>query len=289
MTDDAENWEAQERIAWEPKTPREEREPLGNAPLATLRATPATPQAFTLMGDLAKRYPRPQAAKGKKYARLKTLDDYANATGAFIADLLAAIKRDRSEGWVMRSHNKGDYTGQYVSWSMFPDVDEVLGCIGSRATLWGEGVIGENEAKVFSLPLPVSLSGVRGPRKLSVTLAWFTPVQSGRRAYRGVRLKVEEPEYKAICTRALDGQPDRKPRGTIYHRFWEGMAARNFVAGDTVELRVARDPDQGDQLPDLIRFGLAATLETDDDTLPIYEEVRAPLAVQPRVPVIVAR
>jgi hypothetical protein len=65
MTDDTDNWEAQEQPAWEPKTPREEREPLGNAPLATLRATPATPQAFTLMSDLAKRYPRPQGAKGK--------------------------------------------------------------------------------------------------------------------------------------------------------------------------------------------------------------------------------
>jgi hypothetical protein len=168
-----------------------------------------------------------------------------------------------------------------------PDIEEVLGCVISRATLWGEGVIGENEAKVFSFPLPVSLSGVRGPRKLSVTLAWFTPVQAGRRAYRGVRLKVEEPKYKAICSSALDGQPDRRPRGTIYHRFWEGRAARNFVAGDTVEFRVARDPDQGDQLPDVVRFGLAATLETDDETLPIYEEVRARLLVRPRIPVLV--
>jgi len=36
------------------------------------------------MSDLAKRYPRPQAAKGKSYARHKTLVDYANAVGAFI-------------------------------------------------------------------------------------------------------------------------------------------------------------------------------------------------------------
>jgi hypothetical protein len=75
-----------------------------------------------LMGDLAKRYPRPQAAKGKAYARRKTLVDYANAVGAFIADLLAAVERDRSEGWLMCSHNKGDYSGQYVTWRMFDGV-----------------------------------------------------------------------------------------------------------------------------------------------------------------------
>jgi hypothetical protein len=123
MTDDSEKWEAQEQPAWEPKTPREEREPLGNAPLATLRATPATPQAFTLMSDLAKQYPRPQAAKGKSYARHKTLIDYANAVGAFIADLLAAAAgRNRSEGWVRCSHNKSDHTGQYITWAMFNGV-----------------------------------------------------------------------------------------------------------------------------------------------------------------------
>ena len=123
MRDDTESWEAQEQPAWEPKTPREERGPLGNAPLAALRATPATPQAFRLMSDLAKRYPRPQGAKGKAYARHKTLVDYAHAVGAFAADLLAAAtERNRSEGWVRCSHNKSDYTGQYVSWAMFNGV-----------------------------------------------------------------------------------------------------------------------------------------------------------------------
>jgi hypothetical protein len=75
-----------------------------------------------LMGDLAKRYPRPQAAKGKAYARHKTLVDYANAVGAFIADLLAAVARDRSQGWLRCSHKKSDYTGQDVSWAMFDGV-----------------------------------------------------------------------------------------------------------------------------------------------------------------------
>jgi hypothetical protein len=75
------------------------------------------------MGDLAKRYPRPQAAKGKAYARRKTLADYAHAVGAFIADLLvAAAARNRSEGWLRCSHNKSDYTGKFVSWSMFDGV-----------------------------------------------------------------------------------------------------------------------------------------------------------------------
>lgn len=122
MTENSDNWEPRERLAFQPKTPREEREALNNAPLATLRATPGTRQAFMLMGDLAERYPRPQAAKGKAYARQKTLVGYANAVGAFIADLLSAVESDRSEGWLMCSHHKGDYSGQYVTWRIFDGV-----------------------------------------------------------------------------------------------------------------------------------------------------------------------
>jgi hypothetical protein len=124
MTDDnREEWTAAEEPIWEPKTPREQRAPLNNAPLASLNATPASPQAFRLMSDLANRYPRPQGSKGKAYARNKTLVDYANVGGAFVADLLAAAaERNRSEGWLRCSHNKSDYTGQYVSWAMFNGV-----------------------------------------------------------------------------------------------------------------------------------------------------------------------
>jgi hypothetical protein len=68
---------------------------------------------------------------------------------------------------------------------------------------------------------------------------------------------------------------------------WEGKAARSFVAGQTLELRVSRDPDQGDELPDLVQFGLAATVEVEDGDVPVYEEVRARLTVKPRIPVLV--
>lgn len=122
MKDNYEEWDSEEQLAYEPKTPKEEREALSYAPLATLRATPATAQAGSLMRDLAERYPRPQSAKGKTYARGKTLVRYANAGGAFIADLLVAAANKRSEGWLRCSHKKTDYTDQYVKWSMFDGV-----------------------------------------------------------------------------------------------------------------------------------------------------------------------
>jgi hypothetical protein len=126
MTDNADYSTLTERTAWEPKTPKEEREALDRAPLATLRAAPDSLAALRLMSELAKRHPRPQATKGKEYAREKTLVDYAHAVGAFIADLLAAIEADRSDGWLRCSLKKEAYTGQYVKWRMFDAVRQAF-------------------------------------------------------------------------------------------------------------------------------------------------------------------
>jgi len=129
MTDTTEEWnpDAETRQGWEPKTPKEERGSLDKAPLATLRATPISDQAYELIGELAKRYPRPQGAKGAAYARNKTLVDHANAVGAFTADLLDAVQRDRSEGWLRCSLKKSDYSkgregAPGVPWRMFDSV-----------------------------------------------------------------------------------------------------------------------------------------------------------------------
>ena len=126
MTDEFEEWEPSERIAWSPKTPREERAPLANAPLATLSAAPASPQAFALMSELAKRYPRPQAAKGASYARERTLVESRERRRRIRCRIARCSERDRSGGWLRCSLKKSDYTGQTVTWRMFDAVRQAF-------------------------------------------------------------------------------------------------------------------------------------------------------------------
>ena len=126
MTDNADDSTLTEASAWEPKTPKEERGALEKAPLATLRAQPANAQVAALVSGLAQRYRRPSTAKGKSYARDKTLMKHVTAVAAFVADLLAAIESDRSEGWLRCSLNKSDYTNQRVTWRMFDAVRQAF-------------------------------------------------------------------------------------------------------------------------------------------------------------------
>jgi hypothetical protein len=195
----------------------------------------------------------------------------------FIEEIFGPSDRDKAQ---QRASNVLRLFGFGV-----PKIDEVIGCIESRATLWGYGSLGQDDARVFRLPLPASLADRRCPRSVSVALAWFTPITPGRRAYRSVRLIVEEPErLDLIATKPKPGQPDRKrvERGTLFTRTWIGTAPRSFAEGDQLELRVARKPDPFYDLPDSVEFALVVTLEAEA-SLPIYEEVKAPLAVKPAI------
>ena len=171
-----------------------------------------------------------------------------------------------------------------------PRIDEVTACLGSRATLWGTGSLGADDGRLFKLPIPACLSGHAGLRGLSVTLVWFTAVTPGRRAYRSERLIVEEPP-KAHLQTLLRGSTkhqadtNRVTRGTVFARSWDGKAAKHFQKNHHLELRVARKPDSLDDLPDQTDFAFVATLEADELSLPIYDQVRDRIAVKPQVPV----
>ena len=59
------------------------------------------------------------------------------------------------------------------------DQTRLFDCTAERATIIGCGAILDGQAHRYSIPLPYSLSGVRVRRKLTVTLAWLSPVNPG--------------------------------------------------------------------------------------------------------------
>lgn len=168
------------------------------------------------------------------------------------------------------------------------DIDEAIGCIESRATLWGEGAVVEDDAAVFSVPLPPSLSGQRVPHAVTATLAWFSPVIPGRRAYKSVRLTVEEPQtLGTLGVKPASDMGDRNQteRGTLFHRRWQGDQVAQISEGDGLLLRVARKPDREDDVDRTpVAFGLAVSIEADVE-LDIYQEVAEKVSVRATIPV----
>lgn len=152
-----------------------------------------------------------------------------------------------------------------------------------RVTLVGWGTLGADEAEIYELPLPPSLSGAIGWRRLTITLAWFSPTNPKNRRYREALLWYEPVEDldSTIRVERAEATQMLARRGTLQHEVFEGHAAAAFVDGSVIHLRVNCRPDAG-PLRDAVPYGLAITLECAPQLqLPLYEEVFA--RVQPRV------
>lgn len=162
------------------------------------------------------------------------------------------------------------------------DVAKGTACTEQRATLVAAGSIRVDEIHEYRVPLPPSLSGTREWRRLTITLAWITPIVPSRRAYRAVRLNVKTPLATLGLARE-DASHVAVDRGTVQHEVLEGAKAVAFVDGDalvfTVECRgAAAEPAEP------IPYGLCVSLEVAQGVqIPVYNEIRA--RVQPAIQV----
>lgn len=163
------------------------------------------------------------------------------------------------------------------------DVQRVLECTAERATLIGTGEVAADKALVFSIPLPPSLAGKVVSRRLTITLAWFSPVTPTHRTYRRAKLWVTPPQTELSVKRTNSVYDKAAQRGTLQHEVLEGEDALAYVDGQKIECKVNCAADAG-ELTTSIRFALCVTLEVAPGIgLPIYQEIRDRIATQVHV------
>ena len=166
-----------------------------------------------------------------------------------------------------------------------PRVEEAMTCAANRATLVGYGsVASDGRAKVYRLPLPVSLERVSEPRCITLTLAWFSPVNFRHLSYRRAKLEIQPVDFpKAAGTRRAPHQPSNHSvaRGSLFHVRYEGDDAVPYVDDGHITFRVFCR-EQAGALDQEITYGLAATIEAGEGVR-VYQEIRQRLGVQPRV------
>ena len=130
-------------------------------------------------------------------------------------------------------------------------------CTADRATFWAVGSLAREQSALVNVPIPVCVSGQARIHSMSATMAWFTPVQAGRRSYRSVRLKLLEPEELGTLRVApARDQPDSNQirRGTVSSRRWTGDRAPAVAEGMNVRLVIQREPDQGSPIGENVHF-----------------------------------
>lgn len=159
------------------------------------------------------------------------------------------------------------------------DVERTLACTEQRATVLGCGEIGANEVHEYRFPLPPALSGERAPRKMVVTLAWFSPINPFNRNLREAKLAVEPAgswSQVPLNIGREDGNWQQVQRGTVQHEILESeKAVSPYRDGDAILLRVTCAADATDTLDQKIPYGLAVTLEVEEGvSIQIYNQIR---------------
>lgn len=159
------------------------------------------------------------------------------------------------------------------------DLDAVRECTETRVTALAGGTLAAEAGAEHRFPLPPSLSGKRGWRRLVVTLAWMTPVYPLNHRWRRAHVWFSSPQSKLsvgsnrhLERRGADWQAVQ--RGTVQHEVFEGEKAAAFVDGDEIVIHVSCREDAA-VLADAVPYALAITLEVDDAIgVDIYTEVR---------------
>jgi hypothetical protein len=165
-----------------------------------------------------------------------------------------------------------------------PDIDRVLDCTENRATLLGIGTIATDSALLYRIPIPSGLDGQRAFRALTVTLAWFTPINARHQGYRKASLDVSpgsEEKYWLVDERD-SGQPTDKTivRGSVFHERRTGEKAAVFVDNGDLLLRVSCRATAG-ELAEEIPYALAISFEVGIEAgIPVYDEIRSRIAPQ---------
>ena len=171
-----------------------------------------------------------------------------------------------------------EYAGRFLGYGP-ANVSKVMVCTDQCATVLGYGELGDGDAHEFRLPLPPSLSAAAEVRRLTITLAWLTPVSSTSRRYRTAQLWFDPNQQNVIARQRQEADHDAVQRGTVQHEILGTDEAVPFQDGDSVNIQVNCRADAGD-LMDPIRYGLAVTLEVSQRTgIPIYQEIKDRLAV----------
>jgi hypothetical protein len=129
------------------------------------------------------------------------------------------------------------------------------------------------QAHDYSVPLPPSLSGKKVKRRLTVTLAWISPLNPRHKDYRKALLWIWSEKDKLVLDKKdLDTESSR--RGTVQHMIFEGDRVRAFSDVDKLIVKVSCAEEAG-RLVESISYAIAVTLEIADPIdLKIFNEVK---------------
>lgn len=157
------------------------------------------------------------------------------------------------------------------------DFDRGTLCTGQRVIILGCSELDAEQAHVYQVPLPPALNATTVRRRVAVTLAWLTPINTRHRNYAAADLWFDPPETY-LQVKRTDVDHTSVKRGTIQHEVLEGDAAVPITENDTMPIQVNCRADAGNGLVAPVPYALIVSLETAQPLgVSIYDQVKVAL------------
>jgi len=197
-----------------------------------------------------------------------------NDTGSFLKETLV---NDQNSKRIKR------VVSQHLGYGL-PDINRVLECTEQRVTILGCSSIQKDQVQEFRFSLPPCLRGTNLKRRLTLTLAWISPVNPLHRRFRRAKLFISPPtKQKSLKVDRINADHNQVKNGTVQHEVLEGSKVAEFEDGEYISIKVTCKEDAG-VLENSIHFGIAVTLEVAEESeLPIYQEVSARIRPAPQI------
>ncbi len=176
----------------------------------------------------------------------------------------------------------------YIGHGLILNEEKVLACTEQQVTLIGFGALGKDQSQIFELPLPNEISAQNISKQLTITLAWFSPLNFTSNNYRKAALYIDN--IRGVNSEENDIDWDgslydynASKRGSVQHLKYLGTGADAYIENSTLKIQVNCREDAY-KLAENIKYGLAVTFELiDNTTINIYNEIRQRIAQKVRI------
>lgn len=140
-----------------------------------------------------------------------------------------------------------------------PDISRVEGCTLNRSTLLGIGKLRRDNAHIYRLMLPFDFSSQLIKRKMTVTLAYFSPMDFKKQKYRSAQLWFEISKGSILVPKRQNTEWRTVRRGTLQHEIFTG---ENAIVWDNDEIVIKVNcKDDASKLQGEIPYGLFVSFE----------------------------
>ena len=154
-----------------------------------------------------------------------------------------------------------------------PNVSRVEECAKNRVTLIGTGSLKKDEGHIFTLPLPVDISSKVIKRRLVVTLAYFSPVEVNKQAYRSAKLWFDVVGNEQLASNRENTEWQAVQKGTLQHEIFEGEKALIWNDDKEIQIKVNCKEDAG-KIKKAIPYCIFVTFEVaEGQNIDVYSKV----------------